>query len=108
MQRAFLVFHRGVALVANFVLIVLAFSGSAIVFEGAIDRALNPQLRHVDAVGPLLSLDTLVAHARAHAPGVSASLVLLVITASGVVIHYDALGEAIGRLDKTKSPGVVL
>lgn len=220
MQRAFLVFHRWLALVASLVLIVVALSGSAIVFEGALDRALNPKLWHVDPAGPVLSLDTLVARARGGAPGanvgsislspvpdraftlsagptqifinphtgtilgtrtvadrerslarrlhllhvtltsgkvgsaivgiatvaalvlvlsglvvwwpeklwrvqagaswkrvtfdlhhalgVFASLVLLVITASGVVIHYEALGEAIGRLDKTKSPDALL
>lgn len=220
MTRFLLVFHRWLALAASLVLIVVALSGSAIVFEGAIDRALNPRLWHVDPAGLPLSLDTLVARVRAVAPeatgggvalsaapdrawtvsagpsqifvnpysgavlgmrspadrdrsfarrlhvlhvtllskdtgreivgvvtiaalilvlsglvlwwpdklwrvrtsaswkrvtfdlhhllGASTALVLIVITASGVVIHYEPLGEAIGRLDRSQPPEAVV
>jgi uncharacterized iron-regulated membrane protein len=60
-------FHRYAALVAGAVLLVVAASGAAIVFEGAIDRALNPRLSYVSTSGNILPLDTLVARARAAA-----------------------------------------
>jgi uncharacterized iron-regulated membrane protein len=52
-RDALMVFHRWAALV---------------VFEGAIDRALNPCLWRVAPTGTMLSIDTLVARVRAAAP----------------------------------------
>ena len=47
--RAFLFSHRWLALIVSIPLIVVAATGSAIVFEGAIDRALNPALKGFEA-----------------------------------------------------------
>ena len=72
-RAALLWFHRYVALVASIVLLVVALSGAAIVFEGAIDRALNPALHHVAPAGTVVSLDTLVARATQAAGGAPVS-----------------------------------
>ena len=69
MHRAFLVFHRWLALVSSIFVIVVALSGAAIVFEGAIDRAMNPRLSYASVTGPVLPLDTLVARAITAAGG---------------------------------------
>jgi uncharacterized iron-regulated membrane protein len=67
--RTFLFTHRWLALVVSIPLIVVAITGSAIVFEGAIDRASNPALNYVSTTGPAVSLDTLAAHASAATGG---------------------------------------
>ncbi|MEO7086007.1 MAG: PepSY-associated TM helix domain-containing protein [Gemmatimonadaceae bacterium] len=67
--RAFLFTHRWLALVVSLPLIAVAVTGGAIVFEGAIDRALNPSLNYVSSTGPAVSLDTLAAHASAATNG---------------------------------------
>jgi uncharacterized iron-regulated membrane protein len=213
MRQGLLWFHRYSALVAGVVLLILALSGASLVFEGAIDRALNPRLSYVETSVAVFSLDTLAARASAatgglpvtglsmpiiggrsyvasagavavyvnphtgailgtrtaaerdaglarrlhllhvrllggpvsaevvgivtvvsflltltglvlwwrdrqwrvrwsaswkrvnfdlhHALGVGASLVLVVVTASGLIIHYDGLARMVGRLDET-------
>ena len=63
-----IVFHRWLALATSFFILVLALTGSALVFEGAIDRGLNPALWRVTPAANPLSLDTLVARVRAVAP----------------------------------------
>ena len=68
MQKTLIVFHRWLALATSLFILILALTGSALVFEGAIDRGLNPQLWRVIPVGQPLSLDTLAARARAAAP----------------------------------------
>jgi uncharacterized iron-regulated membrane protein len=67
-RDALMVFHRWAALAATIFILIVAVSGSALVFEGAIDRALNPGLWRVAPTGAMLSVDTLVARARAAAP----------------------------------------
>src|ERR1041385_4353741 len=63
------VLHRWLALVVGVILTATAISGSLLVFEGAIDRALNPGLWRVDPAGrATLPLDTLVARAEAALP----------------------------------------
>jgi uncharacterized iron-regulated membrane protein len=69
MRSLLLVVHRYVALVAALVVLVIALTGSALVFEGAIDRALNPQLWRAAPVGPVLPLDTHAAQDAAAARG---------------------------------------
>src|SRR6266704_3101266 len=69
MRMALLVFHRWLALVTGVLILVVAATGSALVFEGAIDRALNPSLWRVTPTGVPLSLDTVAARARAAQPG---------------------------------------
>lgn len=96
--RAFLVTHRWLALVVCIPLIVVAGTGSAIVFEGAIDRALNPALNYVSTTGPLTSLDTLAAHASVAARGkpvvvVAPSIVegraVTANTSDGLTVYLD-------------------
>ena len=59
-RQTLIVTHRWVALAVGIVLVVIATSGAALVFEGAIDRALNPRLWRVAPAGALLPIDTLV------------------------------------------------
>ena len=65
MRASLLVFHRWLALAASVFILVVAVTGSALVFEGAIDRGLNPQLWRVTPGTQPLSLDTLAARAKA-------------------------------------------
>ena len=65
MQATLLLVHRWLALTVAVFIFVIAVTGSALVFEGAIDRGLHPALWHVSPTGTTVSLDTLVAHARA-------------------------------------------
>ena len=76
-RTSLLWFHRYSALVASVVLLVVALSGAAIVFEGAIDRALNPGLSYVPPSNESLSIDSLVERARAVAKGAKATGVSL-------------------------------
>lgn len=69
MRTALIVFHRWLALATSVFILTLALTGSALVFEGAIDRALNPQLWRVTPGARPLPLDTLAARARAAARG---------------------------------------
>jgi uncharacterized iron-regulated membrane protein len=63
-----IVFHRWLALATSVFIFVVALTGSALVFEGAIDRGLNPALWRVAPGAQQLSLDTLAARALAAAP----------------------------------------
>jgi uncharacterized iron-regulated membrane protein len=69
LRRALLTLHQWVGLAAGLFLIVIAVSGSALVFENEIDRALNPTTSFV-APGPhALPLETLIARVQAARPG---------------------------------------
>lgn len=63
MRNSLLLFHRWVALVTSVLILVVAVTGSALVFEGAMDRGLNPHLWRVTPGSHPLSLDSLAAHA---------------------------------------------
>src|SRR3954464_9188898 len=65
MRRTLIVLHRWTALVVGIVLLAIAASGATLVFEGAIDRGLHPELWRVSPVGATLPLDTLVARVEA-------------------------------------------
>jgi uncharacterized iron-regulated membrane protein len=70
MRQALLVLHRYLALAAALFLTLVAASGCILVFEGAIDRALNARLWHVEASSAAtLPLDTLVARVSVVRPG---------------------------------------
>ncbi len=69
MRRALVFTHRWVALVTGLVLLVTSASGASLVFENAIDRALNPELWFAEGSGPPLSLDTLAARVAASGAG---------------------------------------
>ncbi len=68
MRTALIVFHRWLALATSLFILTLALTGSALVFEGALDRGLNPQLWRVTPAAQPLSLDTLTARALVVAP----------------------------------------
>ena len=63
MRDALVTFHRWLALATSLFIFLIAGSGSALVFEGAMDRALAPALWHAQESGARLSLDTLAARA---------------------------------------------
>jgi uncharacterized iron-regulated membrane protein len=68
MHAALLIFHRWLALVVTVLILVIALTGSALVFEGAMDRGLHPQLWRVTPRDAPMSLDTLLSRARALSP----------------------------------------
>jgi uncharacterized iron-regulated membrane protein len=78
MRQLFLLAHRWLALISSLVLIVTGLTGAILVFEGAIDRGLHPELWRVTpaeastadatAVTARLPLDTLVARVAAQLP----------------------------------------
>jgi uncharacterized iron-regulated membrane protein len=68
MHQALVVFHRWLALIASALILVVATTGAALVFEGALDRALHPGLWQVDPGAAPLSIDSLMARARAAVP----------------------------------------
>jgi uncharacterized iron-regulated membrane protein len=63
MRRALLLLHEWIGLLGAAFLIVIAVSGSALVFENGIDRTLNPALSYVPVPpgGQRLPLETLLA-----------------------------------------------
>lgn len=65
MLNALKVAHRWVALAVSVILVFTATSGALLVFEGAIDRALNQGLWRVEPSASTLPIDTLVAHVEA-------------------------------------------
>jgi uncharacterized iron-regulated membrane protein len=69
MHRLFLLCHRWVALTAGIVILAVALSGSALVFEGAMDRGLHPELWRVLPGSTPISLDTIIERVRAGNPG---------------------------------------
>jgi uncharacterized iron-regulated membrane protein len=69
MRSTLIVIHRWTALVAGIILLCTAASGAALVFEGAIDRAMHPNLWSVAPAGAPLSMDTIVARVEAKYAG---------------------------------------
>ena len=67
-RRALLTLHQWVGLAAALFLIVISVSGSALVFENEIDRALNPSKSFVTPRTQPLPLETLVAGVQAAYP----------------------------------------
>ena len=87
MRQTLLVLHRYLALATAIFLALVAASGCVLVFEGAIDRGLNPGLWHVEPTGaPTLPLDSLVARVGALHPGESVSGVSLSPAADRAVV----------------------
>src|SRR5215210_5922498 len=68
MYQPLIVFHRWLALITTVFLLVVAVTGSALVFEGAMDRGLHPALWRVSPRAARQSIDTLLARARVAAP----------------------------------------
>src|SRR4051812_41130956 len=76
MRKTLIVIHRWAALIVGVVLFATALSGATLVFEGAIDRGIHPELWHVAPSGRTLPIDTLVARVEAthHSPVSSVSI----------------------------------
>jgi uncharacterized iron-regulated membrane protein len=68
-RRTLLTLHRWIGLVSAAFLIVIGVSGSALVFETEIDRALNPALSYVTPGRTRQSFEFLLARVRATHPG---------------------------------------
>jgi uncharacterized iron-regulated membrane protein len=68
MRRALLTAHQWIGLFGALFLIVIGVTGSALVFETEIDRALNPAMSYVTPRGQRMPLETLVARGSAAAP----------------------------------------
>lgn len=69
MRNSLIVVHRWTALVVGIILFGTAASGAALVFEGAIDRAMHPSLWNVLPSGAPLSMDAIIARVEAKYPG---------------------------------------
>jgi uncharacterized iron-regulated membrane protein len=100
MKRVFtmlgrLTLHRWAALVSMVFIVIAALSGSALVFEGGIDRAMYPALWRVTAGERIVTLDSAVASAehavpRAPVTGVSFSPGgPIVVQAGGTQVFVD-------------------
>jgi uncharacterized iron-regulated membrane protein len=63
-----IVVHRWVALVTSIFILILGATGGALVFEGAIDRGLNPSLWRVTPGERPVSIDSMLSSARAAVP----------------------------------------
>src|SRR5476649_2638660 len=68
LRRWLLALHQWVGLAAGIFLIVISVSGSALVFENEIDRALNPSTSYVTPGGSPLAVETLIARVKALYP----------------------------------------
>jgi uncharacterized iron-regulated membrane protein len=73
MHQTLLVLHRWIALVATLLILIVAITGSALVFEGAMDRGMHPELWRVTPRPSRASLDSLIAHAGAAVPDAKVS-----------------------------------
>ncbi len=67
-RRALLTLHQWVGLAAGLFLIVISISGSALVFENEIDRALNPATSFVTPGSRALPIEALIARVLAAFP----------------------------------------
>src|SRR6185295_10514837 len=72
-RETLIISHRWAALVVGVILFATAFSGATLVFEGAIDRGLHPELWRVAPSGAAMPLDTLVAKVEKAFPGSTVS-----------------------------------
>jgi uncharacterized iron-regulated membrane protein len=103
MRQFLLVSHRWIALVAAVFVFIVAATGSILVFEGAIDRALHPELWHVRPGAAPMSLDTIAAHARAAMPKAPVTGITLspaadradVVQAGGTQVFVDPYTGAV-------------
>ena len=68
LRRSLLTLHQWVGLAAGLFLVVIAVSGSALVFENEIDRALNPSTSFVTPGRQTLSIETLISRVQAAYP----------------------------------------
>jgi uncharacterized iron-regulated membrane protein len=97
-RRLLLAWHRTFGIVAAIWLLLLAASGSIIVFQDEIDRWLNADLFAATA-GPAASIDLLVSAAEAERPGHFASFVELPNEHRTTVVVW--LDPVVGATDST-------
>lgn len=90
MRPFLLVAHRWVALAATLFILIVAATGSALVFEGAMDRALYPNLWRVAPGTARLPLDTIIANARRAVPGPAAGITLATAPDRADVVQVGA------------------
>jgi uncharacterized iron-regulated membrane protein len=77
LHELLLVVHRWVALVASVLILVVAVTGSALVFEGAMDRGLHPRLWRVTPAERRVSIDSMITSAKAAASGAVVTVITL-------------------------------
>jgi uncharacterized iron-regulated membrane protein len=104
MRQLFIVFHRWAAILALAFIVLLGITGSALVFEGAMDRGLDPGLWHVRPRARRVPLDTLIAHARVVVPGPPATGVTL----SPIPDRADVVQSGINQIFVDPYTGQVL
>lgn len=85
MQKIILLVHRYLGLTLGAILLVVAFSGTAIVFKKPIDRFLNPALLQTAAGAGRAPIDDIIRSAQASVTGKRASQVFLPQTADDVI-----------------------
>jgi uncharacterized iron-regulated membrane protein len=68
LRRSLLTLHQWVGLAAGLFLVVIAVSGSALVFENEIDRALNPSTSFVTPGAQTLPIEALISRVQAAYP----------------------------------------
>ncbi|MCA1974569.1 MAG: PepSY domain-containing protein [Caenispirillum sp.] len=107
-RRAWLLLHRHVGLWLGMVLSLIGVTGSLLVFDHALDEALNPQFwTAATAEGPHLPLqDLIAAAARALPDGQSPSDVSLPRVPGGAVLIYAGPAEDRYALQVTVDPVV--
>jgi uncharacterized iron-regulated membrane protein len=69
MRKTLIVIHRWTALVVGIILLGTAASGASLVFEGAIDRGLHPELWRVIPGAQTMPIDSVIARVEARFPG---------------------------------------
>ena len=109
MRKPLIVLHRWTALVVGIILLCTAASVATLVFEGAIDRGLHPELWHVDPAGQALPIDTIVARVEAKFPGETIGAISLSpqpdrawVTNAGKVTVF--INPFTGRINGTRTP----
>ena len=104
-----MVLHRWTALVAGIVLVLTALSGAVLVFEGAIDRGLHPELWRVRPAATALPIDTVVARVEAKfAPSKVASIAIAPAANRAWTTSVDSLTVFVdpytGAIKGTRTP----
>jgi uncharacterized iron-regulated membrane protein len=97
LRPVLVLWHRWFGLIAAGWLLLLALTGSFIVFMDEADRAVNPDLRRVEATGAPLPVQTLVDAVRAAQPGTFVDYLLLPAHPNDSVLAFNAPELTPGR-----------
>lgn len=90
LRSVLVLWHRWFGLIAAAWLLLLALTGSFIVFMDEADRALNPDLRRVEATGEPLPVQTLVDAVRSAQPGTFVDYLLTPTGPNDSVLVFNA------------------